>query len=140
MSASNSSGSVVSRPTLGLNRRRKVRGYRQVLVEEQTLAPQVAKMLLDCPTAIRLQADRPQLTDDQKQEIKEAFELFDTEKSGTIDYHELKVGCLLTRHQRRALNRRMKLAVRVLGAVHASERAQFILRMCRLQCGHSDSR
>lgn len=28
---------------------------------------------------------------EQKQEIKEAFDLFDTEKSGTIDYHELKV-------------------------------------------------
>ena len=25
------------------------------------------------------------------QEIREAFDLFDTEKSGTIDYHELKV-------------------------------------------------
>ena len=29
--------------------------------------------------------------DIQKQEIKEAFELFDTDKTGTIDYHELKV-------------------------------------------------
>ena len=28
---------------------------------------------------------------DQKQEIKEAFDLFDTDKTGTIDYHELKV-------------------------------------------------
>lgn len=34
---------------------------------------------------------RPELTDEQKQEIKEAFELFDTDKSGSIDYHELKV-------------------------------------------------
>jgi centrin-3 len=32
-----------------------------------------------------------QLTEDQKQEIKEAFELFDTDKDGCIDYHELKV-------------------------------------------------
>jgi len=32
-----------------------------------------------------------QLTDEQKQEIKEAFELFDTDKDGAIDYHELKV-------------------------------------------------
>ena len=31
------------------------------------------------------------MTDEQKQEIKEAFELFDTDKTGTIDYHELKV-------------------------------------------------
>ena len=32
-----------------------------------------------------------QLTEEQKQEIKEAFDLFDTDKTGTIDYHELKV-------------------------------------------------
>jgi len=34
---------------------------------------------------------RHELTDEQKQEIKEAFDLFDTDKTGTIDYHELKV-------------------------------------------------
>lgn len=34
---------------------------------------------------------RNELSEDQKQEIKEAFELFDTEKTGKIDYHELKV-------------------------------------------------
>ena len=34
---------------------------------------------------------RQDLSDEQKQEIKEAFELFDTDKTGTIDYHELKV-------------------------------------------------
>lgn len=34
---------------------------------------------------------RPELTEEQKQEIKEAFELFDTDKDGQIDYHELKV-------------------------------------------------
>jgi len=34
---------------------------------------------------------RPELTEDQKQEVKEAFELFDTDKDGSIDYHELKV-------------------------------------------------
>jgi len=32
-----------------------------------------------------------ELTDEQKQEIKEAFDLFDSEKTGKIDYHELKV-------------------------------------------------
>jgi len=35
--------------------------------------------------------NRFQLSDEQKQEIKEAFDLFDTEKTGSIDYHELKV-------------------------------------------------
>ena len=34
---------------------------------------------------------RPDLSEEQRQEIKEAFDLFDTDKSGTIDYHELKV-------------------------------------------------
>ncbi|KAF8955211.1 Ca2+-binding EF-hand superfamily protein [Flammula alnicola] len=34
---------------------------------------------------------RIDLTDEQKQEIKEAFELFDTDKDGCVDYHELKV-------------------------------------------------
>lgn len=32
-----------------------------------------------------------QLTEEQRQEIKEAFELFDTDHDGAIDYHELKV-------------------------------------------------
>eukprot|EP01028_Stygiella_incarcerata_P004230 TRINITY_DN1905_c0_g1_i2.p1 TRINITY_DN1905_c0_g1~~TRINITY_DN1905_c0_g1_i2.p1 ORF type:complete len:168 (-),score=68.15 TRINITY_DN1905_c0_g1_i2:261-764(-) len=32
-----------------------------------------------------------ELTEEQKQEIKEAFELFDTEKTGRIDAHEMKV-------------------------------------------------
>eukprot|EP01029_Cantina_marsupialis_P027715 TRINITY_DN773235_c0_g1_i1.p1 TRINITY_DN773235_c0_g1~~TRINITY_DN773235_c0_g1_i1.p1 ORF type:complete len:187 (-),score=48.96 TRINITY_DN773235_c0_g1_i1:181-702(-) len=34
---------------------------------------------------------RVELSDDQKTEIREAFDLFDSNKSGTIDYHELKV-------------------------------------------------
>ena len=34
---------------------------------------------------------RQELSDEQKQEIREAFELFDTDKTGSIDYHELKV-------------------------------------------------
>ena len=34
---------------------------------------------------------RSDLSEEQKQEIKEAFDLFDTDKSGSIDYHELKV-------------------------------------------------
>ena len=37
------------------------------------------------------QKTRTELTEEQKQEIKEAFDLFDTDKTGTIDYHELKV-------------------------------------------------
>jgi centrin-3 len=34
---------------------------------------------------------RPELTEDQKVEIKEAFDLFDSNKTGCVDYRELKV-------------------------------------------------
>ncbi|TRY93982.1 hypothetical protein DNTS_021133 [Danionella cerebrum] len=34
---------------------------------------------------------KPELTEEQKQEIKEAFDLFDTDSSGKIDVKELKV-------------------------------------------------
>lgn len=33
-----------------------------------------------------------ELTDEQRQEIKEAFDLFDADGTGTIDVKELKVG------------------------------------------------
>lgn len=55
--------------------------------------------------AHRRRNGRTELTDEQKQEVKDgeqrpeglnissaAFELFDEHKSGKIDYHELKVG------------------------------------------------
>ena len=34
---------------------------------------------------------KPELTEEQKQEIREAFDLFDAEGTGTIDAKELKV-------------------------------------------------
>jgi centrin-3 len=34
---------------------------------------------------------KAELTEDQRQELRESFELFDTDKTGTIDVHELKV-------------------------------------------------
>ena len=34
---------------------------------------------------------RPELTEEQKTEIREAFDLFDADGSGTIDVKELKV-------------------------------------------------
>jgi len=43
------------------------------------------------PAAKGKRRPRTDLTEEQKQEIKEAFDLFDTDKTGTIDYHELKV-------------------------------------------------
>ncbi len=38
---------------------------------------------------------RPELNEEQKLEIKEAFELFDTDKDGSLDYHELKVQIII---------------------------------------------
>ena len=35
--------------------------------------------------------NKPELSEDQKQELREAFELFDADKTGSIDLHELKV-------------------------------------------------
>lgn len=40
---------------------------------------------------IRGRANKPELSEDQRQELREAFELFDADKTGTIDIHELKV-------------------------------------------------
>jgi hypothetical protein len=42
--------------------------------------------------------NKPELSEDQKQELREAFELFDADKTGSIDLHELKVlmRCVLT--------------------------------------------
>ncbi|AXA48879.1 centrin-3 [Malassezia restricta] len=39
----------------------------------------------------RAAAPAIELSEDQRQEIREAFDLFDTDKDGAIDYHELKV-------------------------------------------------
>lgn len=36
-------------------------------------------------------SSKPDITEEQKQEIREAFDLFDTDGSGTIDVKELKV-------------------------------------------------
>ena len=39
----------------------------------------------------RSKSKRRELSDESKQEIREAFDLFDTDKDNAIDYHELKV-------------------------------------------------
>lgn len=43
-----------------------------------------------------------ELTEEQKQEIKEAFDLFDTDGTGTIDVKELKVGSWFSTDQIRS--------------------------------------
>ncbi|CAD2087007.1 topoisomerase, putative [Plasmodium vinckei lentum] len=43
------------------------------------------------PISSNRRRGRNEITEEQKNEIKEAFDLFDTEKTGKIDYHELKV-------------------------------------------------
>jgi centrin-3 len=45
----------------------------------------------NCFFAITYTQAKPELTEDQKQELREAFELFDANKTGSIDLHELKV-------------------------------------------------
>ncbi|KOS14726.1 cdc31-spindle pole body centrin [Malassezia pachydermatis] len=42
-------------------------------------------------TTSRIVTPAVELSEDQRQEIREAFDLFDTDKDGAIDYHELKV-------------------------------------------------
>ncbi|VDP89645.1 unnamed protein product, partial [Echinostoma caproni] len=53
----------------------------------------VGKKGISLPSAIQTLAKgtKHELTEDQKQEIREAFDLFDTDKTGTIDVKELKV-------------------------------------------------
>jgi hypothetical protein len=49
------------------------------------------KMSLLYNTKQKRRTNRPELSEEQKAEIKEAFELFDTDKDNALDYHELKV-------------------------------------------------
>jgi hypothetical protein len=44
-----------------------------------------------CLYSKRYSQTKAELTEDQRQELRESFELFDTDKTGTIDVHELKV-------------------------------------------------
>lgn len=40
---------------------------------------------------VRTRKPKFELSEEQRHEIKEAFDLFDTDKNGTIDAHEMKV-------------------------------------------------
>ena len=80
-------------PMPGIDRRDKSRAYAfSVMVSRPTLStPTTMYTSAAVQKAKRRTHARPELTDEQKQEIKEAFELFDTDKDGCVDYHELKV-------------------------------------------------
>ena len=43
------------------------------------------------PVSGRRRVMRTELTDEQKAEIREAFEIFDMDKDGALDFHEFKV-------------------------------------------------
>lgn len=88
---SSTAAAASARPTLGLARRKRVRT--PVRAPAQKRHEKCALTFSLLPPTTLAQGDRPQLSEDQKQEIKEAFELFDTEKAGSLDYHELKVRC-----------------------------------------------
>lgn len=49
------------------------------------------KLVYQCGYACLCTAPKAELTEEQKQEIREAFDLFDADGSGTIDAKELKV-------------------------------------------------
>ncbi|PIO35362.1 hypothetical protein AB205_0202200, partial [Aquarana catesbeiana] len=49
------------------------------------------KPTLGVATQRKKTVPKPELTEEQKQEIREAFDLFDTDGTGTIDVKELKV-------------------------------------------------
>lgn len=47
------------------------------------------------PPTVRRRPMRTELTDEQKAEIREAFEIFDMDKDGALDFHEFKVACFI---------------------------------------------
>ncbi|XP_018422081.1 PREDICTED: centrin-1 [Nanorana parkeri] len=55
------------------------------------MASNYKKPSLIVPTQRKKVVPKPELTEEQKQEIREAFDLFDTDGTGTIDVKELKV-------------------------------------------------
>jgi centrin-3 len=69
-------------------------------------------------TKTKRRANRPELSDEQKVEIKEAFELFDTDKDNALDYHELKVLFIYS----------LKVAMRALGFDAKKQEVLKILR------------
>ena len=81
--AASSTGSRLSHPAFALtSRRRRVSG-----INFRRTNGSLTHTLGGIPDA----QVRPTLTEEQKAEVKEAFDLFDSEHTGKIDYYELKV-------------------------------------------------
>lgn len=57
----------------------------------RTMASNLRKSNVASTSYKRKVGPKPELTEDQKQEVREAFDLFDSDGSGTIDVKELKV-------------------------------------------------
>lgn len=57
----------------------------------RTMASSFRKPSVASTSQKKKSGPKPELTEDQKQEVREAFDLFDAEGSGTIDVKELKV-------------------------------------------------
>ncbi|XP_048370404.1 centrin-1-like [Sphaerodactylus townsendi] len=55
------------------------------------MASSYKKTTLAAPSQRKKSAPKTELTEEQKQEIREAFDLFDTDGTGNIDVKELKV-------------------------------------------------
>ncbi|XP_006901350.1 PREDICTED: centrin-1 [Elephantulus edwardii] len=55
------------------------------------MATSLKKSNLPSASQRRKMGPKPELTEDQKQEVREAFDLFDADGTGTIDVRELKV-------------------------------------------------
>jgi centrin-3 len=64
---------------------------KQARRRHQLSSPSPATGILSSTGRTSSVAARSDLTSDQRQEVKEAFDLFDGDKDGYIDYHELKV-------------------------------------------------
>lgn len=69
-----------------LNSNRKLYGARSVSPPNGSPSAQLPRRAL-----IGEQQQQQQLSEEQRHEVKEAFDLFDMDKDGHIDYHELKV-------------------------------------------------
>ena len=69
------------------------------------------------------------LTEEQKQEIREAFDLFDTDGSGTID---AKVRARLHAWQRPAVDRELNFLERMLSMISRIECSNSLARFCAI--------